>query len=83
MKNASIGVHNPANVVLLEAYLEGLPLVLDFAANGVIASEKRRENDYDLVLMDIQMPLMDSIRRYGQSAHGKKPTGGSRSPSLP
>jgi CheY-like chemotaxis protein len=50
---------NPENVVLLQAYLQGLPLSLDFASNGVEAFEKRRQTDYDLVLMDIQMPVMD------------------------
>ena len=50
---------NPENVILLRAYLEGLPLSLDFAANGVEALEKRKQGPYDLVLMDIQMPVMD------------------------
>ena len=50
---------NPENVVLLQAYLHGLPLSLDFASNGVEAFEKRRQNEFDLILMDIQMPVMD------------------------
>ncbi len=50
---------NPDNVVLVRAYLDNLSLVLDYAANGFEALEKRREGTYDLVLMDIQMPIMD------------------------
>jgi len=50
---------NPENVILLQAYLQGLPLVLDFASNGIEVFEKRRRGEYDLVLMDIQMPVMD------------------------
>jgi PAS domain S-box-containing protein len=50
---------NPENVILLQAYLEGLPLSLHFAVNGVEAVRKRRESDFDLILMDIQMPIMD------------------------
>ena len=34
---------------------------VDIAANGYIALEKIRKNDYDLVLMDIQMPVMDGF----------------------
>ena len=54
-----IAEDNPENVILLQAYLEGLPVILDFASNGLQAVEKRRANEYDLVLMDIQMPVMD------------------------
>ena len=50
---------NPENVVLMQAYLENLSISLDFASNGVEAVEKRLQNSYDLVLMDIQMPVMD------------------------
>ena len=50
---------NAENVILLNAYLNNLPLALDFAVNGLEAVEKRRQQDFDLVLMDMQMPIMD------------------------
>jgi signal transduction histidine kinase/DNA-binding response OmpR family regulator len=50
---------NAENVILLSAYLENLSLFLDFAVNGLEALEKRRRSDYDLILMDMQMPVMD------------------------
>jgi CheY-like chemotaxis protein len=50
---------NPENVILIRAYLENLALSLDFAENGAEALEKRRQGHYDLVLMDMQMPVMD------------------------
>ena len=50
---------NPENVILLRAYLENVPLALHFACNGEQALEKRRHSNYDLILMDIQMPVMD------------------------
>lgn len=33
----------------------------DVADNGKVGVEKYKENEYDLVLMDIQMPIMDGI----------------------
>ena len=50
---------NPENVILLRAYLENLSLALDCASNGIEAIEQRQRNHYDLVLMDVQMPIMD------------------------
>jgi CheY-like chemotaxis protein/HPt (histidine-containing phosphotransfer) domain-containing protein len=50
---------NAENVILLSAYLDNLALSLDFAVNGLEAVEKRRQRDYDLILMDMQMPVMD------------------------
>lgn len=50
---------NPENLILMCAYLETLSLSLTFASNGVEAVEKRKRGSYDLILMDIQMPIMD------------------------
>ncbi|PLX01411.1 MAG: histidine kinase [Marinilabiliales bacterium] len=33
----------------------------DVAENGKIGLEKYKNNEYDLILMDIQMPIMDGI----------------------
>ncbi len=35
--------------------------IVDLAINGIEAIEKIKTNKYDLILMDIQMPLMDGI----------------------
>ncbi|MCX2982827.1 response regulator [Halieaceae bacterium IMCC14734] len=45
--------------------LEKVPLVLDTACDGNDAVAKVRANDYDCVLMDIQMPGMDGYTATG------------------
>ena len=50
---------NPENVVLIQAFLPPSFVSLDVASNGLEAVEKCQRSDYDLVLMDIQMPLLD------------------------
>jgi PAS domain S-box-containing protein len=50
---------NPENVILMEAYLDGTSLSIELASNGIEAVEHRKRNPYDLILMDIQMPVMD------------------------
>src|SRR5208337_1571048 len=47
------------NRVLVEAYLKDTPYQLEMAENGDIAVTKFTSSKYDLVLMDMQMPVMD------------------------
>jgi two-component system sensor histidine kinase/response regulator len=47
------------NCLLIQSYLKKMPCQLDIAENGEIAVEKFKASKYDLVLMDIQMPVMD------------------------
>ncbi len=41
--------------------LKGAGFVVDLAENGLVALERVRENPYDAVLMDVQMPVMDGL----------------------
>jgi CheY-like chemotaxis protein len=41
--------------------LKSLKLEVDNAENAQIAVDMVKDNDYDLILMDIQMPVMDGI----------------------
>jgi PAS domain S-box-containing protein len=50
---------NPVNVLVVSKYLEKWGVVFDVAENGMEAVEKVIEQDYELVLMDLQMPQMD------------------------
>ena len=47
------------NVLLIEAYLKASGYAADVARNGEIALEKFIAGTYDVVLMDVQMPIMD------------------------
>ena len=47
------------NRLLVHAYFKKTPYIIDEAEDGAAAVEKFRTGTYDLVLMDIQMPIMD------------------------
>ena len=49
------------NLALIKAYLKDGGFELDFAENGLIAVEKVISSSPDLVLMDLQMPVMDGL----------------------
>ena len=58
-KKILITDNNPVNVKIVKKYLKQWDVDSDVAENGKIACDKVSKNDYDLVLMDIQMPVMD------------------------
>lgn len=47
------------NRFFIQKYLKEAPYTIDIAENGRIAVEKYISGKYDLILMDIQMPIMD------------------------
>ncbi|MCX5724084.1 MAG: response regulator [Nitrospirae bacterium] len=50
---------SPDNQLLIRSYVKQTPYRLDIADQGAIALEQFKKNDYDLILMDMQMPVMD------------------------
>ncbi len=52
---------SPDNCLITMAYLEDTPYRLRIAETGAIACEMFAAGDYDLVLMDRQMPVMDGL----------------------
>ena len=58
---ALIAEDNAINQRLIQNILESMGLQTDLANNGQEAFEKRKNNHYDIVFMDIQMPVMDGV----------------------
>ncbi|MGB8313930.1 MAG: ATP-binding protein, partial [Aestuariivirga sp.] len=52
---------SPDNCMITLAYLEDTPYKVEIAETGAIAREKFMSGNYDLVLMDRQMPVMDGL----------------------
>ncbi len=52
---------NQDNLFLLQEYLKGIYQKLDLACDGIHALELCKLNNYDLILMDIQMPNLDGL----------------------
>jgi PAS domain S-box-containing protein len=67
------------NRLIIQAYFKRTSDHVDIAENGAIAVEKFKSGKYDLVLMDVQMPVMDGytatreIRKWEQE-RGRKET---------
>ncbi len=62
----------PFNILFTTQLLEGWNTLVDVAENGAIAVDKMKESEYDLVIMDLHMPVMDGytstrkIREFNQ-----------------
>ncbi|OWY40030.1 hypothetical protein CEK28_04655 [Xenophilus sp. AP218F] len=52
---------NPTSQELLQQMMECLDCPADFACNGREAVDMALRNDYRLILMDIQMPVMNGL----------------------
>ncbi|WP_420267212.1 response regulator [Candidatus Magnetominusculus dajiuhuensis] len=50
------------NRILIQTYLKNTPYRIDTAEDGVSAIEKAIAGNYDIILMDVQMPVMDGLR---------------------
>lgn len=57
-----IAEDNQINVVLAKQYMKLWEIDCDIAENGLIAFTLAQTNDYDMILMDLQMPEMDGYQ---------------------
>ena len=56
-----IAEDNEINQLLLKKQLSGFDYVADIASNGQEAIEMMKLKAYDMILMDVQMPILDGI----------------------
>ena len=59
--NVLIAEDNIINQKLIKRTLEDLGLTITIASNGLEAFQKRKDGNFDLVFMDIQMPFLDGV----------------------
>ncbi len=59
--NILVAEDNIINQKLIKRTLEDLGLTVTLAHNGLEAFEKRKNGEYDLIFMDIQMPVLDGL----------------------
>ena len=59
--NVLIAEDNPVNVMLMKKLFSKWKLSPVFAENGAIAVERVQYGNFDIVLMDLQMPVMDGF----------------------
>ncbi len=52
---------NLLNQKLIFLHLKKHGFIIDFAENGIIALNKIEKKSYDLILMDLMMPVMDGL----------------------
>jgi CheY-like chemotaxis protein len=63
--------------VLREVYelvLGSEPFIVNLAENGQVALELCRQNTYDLILLDLMMPVLDGVGFLRAYAHQAPPT---------
>ena len=61
MKTALVVDDVKVNQMLIGSFLKKSFEVIDYADNGLRAYEQCKENKYDLILMDVQMPLINGL----------------------
>lgn len=67
---------NPINQEVSLELLREMGIVADLAEDGQSAVEMARQTDYDLILMDVQMPVLNGLAatRAIRSTHGREHT---------
>ncbi len=59
--NVLVAEDNIINQKLIKRTLEDVGLTITLANNGLDAFQKRKDGNFDLIFMDIQMPILDGV----------------------
>ena len=73
---------NPTNQQVLAAVMDSLGIEVDIVADGREAVDAWSSGHYDLILMDIQMPVMDGIAAALEIRQTEKREGRARTPII-
>ena len=71
------------NRLLIRSYLKKTPFKIEEAENGQIALDKFQTGAYDIVLMDMQMPVMDGYTATAEIRKWEARTGAPKTPLSP
>ena len=64
---------NKINFFVANKFLVSWGVIVNHAENGQIALELLENNDYDLIIMDLHMPVMDGIEATGHIRNSQNP----------
>lgn len=70
------------NRLLIQAYFKRTSDHMETAENGEIAVKKFKSGKYDIVLMDVQMPVMDGYTATGEIRKWENATGRKKTPII-
>ncbi|HJU28465.1 MAG TPA: response regulator, partial [Candidatus Binataceae bacterium] len=73
---------SPDNRLVVRAYLKKTPYRIEEAENGEIGFRKFTAGDYDLVLMDLQMPVTDGLTAMQMIREWEREHGARRTPII-